>query len=108
MEPTLTWIDLTSADRERMRRVLDLFREQGTLDEMGLGSLRDGLAEALFPGTSTLHTRLRYVLFIPWVYQRLAAKLGADADVAAAARAAELALIPALEQNDDAGGIIGT
>jgi len=105
MEPSLTWIDLTSADRDRMRSVLDLFREQGTLDEMGLGSLRDALADALFPGTSTLHTRLRYVLFIPWIYRDLEQKRSAD--VAAAARAAELKLIPALEQNEDSLGIIG-
>ena len=29
---------------------------------MGLGRLRDALSEALFPGTSTIQTRLRYVL----------------------------------------------
>ena len=52
-----------------MRRVLDLFREQGTVDEMGLGTLRDALADALFPGTSSIHTRLRYALFIPWIYR---------------------------------------
>ena len=33
---------------------------------MGLGSLRDALSDALFPGTSYLQTRLRYVLFVPW------------------------------------------
>jgi hypothetical protein len=107
MEPLLTWIDLTTADRDRMRSVLDLFREQGTLDEMGLGSLRDALADALFPGTSTLHTRLRYVLFIPWLYQRLARDPGGAAEVASAARVAELKLIPALERNEDTAGIIG-
>ncbi len=40
MQATLTWLDLTASDRDKMRRVLDLFKEQGTLDEMGLGSLR--------------------------------------------------------------------
>ena len=48
-----------------MRRVLDLFNEQGTLDEMKLGSLRDALSDTLFPGTSYIHTRLRYVLTGP-------------------------------------------
>ena len=33
MQATLTWIDLTAGDRDRMRRVLDLFNDQGTLDE---------------------------------------------------------------------------
>ena len=71
MQATLTWLDLTASDRDKMRRVLDLFKEQGTLDEMGLGSLRDVLSDALFPGTSSIQTRLRYALFIPWIYQRL-------------------------------------
>ena len=53
MQPTLTWIDLTASDRDKMRRVLDLFNEQGTLDEMGLGSLRDTVSDALFPGRRT-------------------------------------------------------
>ena len=67
MQPTLTWIDLTASDRDTMRRVLDLFSEKGTLDEMGLGSLRDTVSDALFPGTSYIQTRLRYVLFVPWI-----------------------------------------
>ena len=64
MIPSLTWLDFTTDDRHRMRRVLDLFTEQGTVDELGLGTLRDALSDALFPGTSTLQTRLRYLLFI--------------------------------------------
>lgn len=107
MEGTLTWLDLTSGDRSRMRRVLDLFNEPGTIDEMGLASLRDGFSEALFPGTSTIQTRLRYVLFVPWIYKRLEAAKTSSADVAAAGRRAETALIrPLRDSNED--GIIGT
>ena len=28
MTATLTWLDLTASDRDRMRQVLDLFKEQ--------------------------------------------------------------------------------
>ena len=107
MEPTLTWLDLTASDRDKMRRVLDLFNEQGTLDEMGLGSLRDALSDALFPGTSYLHTRLRYVLFIPWIYRRLENRVRAGTNVAQAARQYEIGLIGALERSPGADGIIG-
>ena len=107
MQATLTWIDLTAGDRDKMRRVLDLFNEQGTLDEMGLGSLRDALSDTLFPGTSYIHTRLRYVLFIPWIYQRLEHRRTRAADVARAARRAEVDLIAPLEENPDNEGIIG-
>jgi hypothetical protein len=51
MAASLTWIDLTATDRDKVRRVLDLFKEQGTVDELGLGSLRDLFSNALFPGT---------------------------------------------------------
>lgn len=52
MTATVSWLDLTAADRDKVRRVLDLFSEQGTVDELGLGSLRDTISNALFPGTS--------------------------------------------------------
>ena len=105
MEPTLTWLDLTSGDRDRMRRVLDLFNEQGTIDEMGLGSLRDTLSDALFPGTSSIQTRLRYMLFLPWMYQDLESRrLGSD-QVAQAARKAEISLIDSLMNSEDEGVI---
>ena len=107
MQATLTWIDLTAGDRDKMRRVLDLFKEPGTLDEMGLGSLRDALSDALFPGTSYIQTRLRYVLFVPWIYRRLEARRTRAADVEQTARRAEVDLIRSLEQNPDREGIIG-
>ena len=107
MQATLTWLDLTASDRDKMRRVLDLFKEQGTLDELGLGSLRDALSDALFPGTSSIQTRLRYVLFIPWLYCRLEDRRVKAAEVQQAARRAEVDLIGSLERNPDSAGIIG-
>ena len=108
MEPTLTWLDLTASDRDKMRRILDLFKEQGTIDEMGLGSLRDILSNALFPGTSYIQTRLRYVLFIPWMYRLLESRKVGSADVARQARKAETDLIEALKDGGGAEeGIIG-
>ncbi|KPV39927.1 hypothetical protein AN478_06945 [Thiohalorhabdus denitrificans] len=103
----LTWIDLTASDRDKVRRVLDLFNEQGTIDELGLGPIRDFLSDALFPGTSVLHTRLRYVLFIPWLYRQLEARPSQVRDVAAEARALELRLVDALKNFGDQEGIIG-
>jgi len=102
----LAWIDLTATDRDKVRRVLNLFNEQGTVDELGLGSLRDVLSNALFPGTSVLHTRLRYVLFIPWIYREIES-WGGGYDVAYEARRLEMRLIDALMENTDTEGIIG-
>jgi len=64
------WLDTDHAQRRRMLEVVDLFKEQGTVDELGIGSIRDTFSDALFPGTSTLLTRLRYVLFVPWLVDR--------------------------------------
>jgi hypothetical protein len=107
VEASLTWLDLTSADRDKMRQVLDLLEEQGTVDEMGLGSLRDALADELFPGTSTIQTRLRYFFFVPWIYQQLEHDRVPSHQVAKDARAAELALIEPLRRQDDHDGLIG-
>ena len=41
--------------------------EKGVRDEVGFLALHQGLADRFFPGTSVLHTRLRYVLFVPWL-----------------------------------------
>lgn len=41
--------------------------QQGVRDEIGFLALHQGIADRLFPGTSVLHTRLRYALFIPWL-----------------------------------------
>ena len=105
MEPMLTWLDLTATDRDDMRRVLALFKE-GTVDELGLGTLRDAFAATLFPGVTSIQTRLRYVLFVPWIYQRLEYKGVRSDKVAARARKAEVALIDALAESDD-WGVIG-
>ena len=107
MAATLTWLDLTASDRDRIRQVLDLFKEQGTVDEMGLGRLRDALSEALFPGTSTIQTRLRYVLFVPWIYQQLEARRVASSSISAQLRKAELELIGPLLEHGTSQGVIG-
>ena len=71
MPSSLSWIDYDSEAQQRAQRILTLFKERNTRDELGFGSIRDAISETLFPGTSTIQTRLRYMLFVPWMYQRL-------------------------------------
>ncbi|UUT36597.1 DUF6361 family protein [Microbacterium elymi] len=72
-----------------MLEIIDLFREPGTVDELGIGAVRDALSDILFPGTSVLHTRLRYVLFIPWLLRRAADDGGTPDEMRARFRAHE-------------------
>lgn len=48
-----------------MRTVRAAVKDQATLDELGIGQLRDLYSELLFPGFSTIQTRSRYFLAIP-------------------------------------------
>jgi hypothetical protein len=101
---SLTWIDFSAADRERMNRAIALFQEADTVDELGVGTIRDAFADELFPGTSTIQTRLRYFLIVPWVYRGIERSKVPAAQARERARKAELALIdPLLEAEDNAG-----
>jgi len=40
----LAWIDFDQADRDRTRRLMDLFGQEDSRDELGLGSVRDALS----------------------------------------------------------------
>ena len=92
-----------------MLDVVDLFKEQNTRDELGIGAIRDGMAELLFPGTGTVQTRARYFLFIPWIYLDLERRRKASNEFAAAARAIEIQLIEALARSHrgQGEGVIG-
>ena len=52
------WVDFDQADRDRTRRIMDLFDQKDSRDELGLGLVRDAQSDLLFPGTSTIQTRL--------------------------------------------------
>lgn len=103
----LAWIDFDQADRERTHRIIDLFKEPDARDELGIGAVRDGLSDLLFPGTSTIQTRLRYMLFVPWIYLRARGVAGSPAARLEAARQDEVALVGALERGGERSGVIG-
>lgn len=98
------WLDHDDSQRRRMLAAIELFKEDGTVDELGIGAVRDTIAGVLFPGTSVLHTRARYLLFVPWcVMQAGAAKQRTSATL----RPVELDLIDALIAGGDHDGLIG-
>ena len=61
----LGWVDFSSTDREKVTQVLAMLWEPGTLDELGIGQVRDAFADLLFPGFSTIQTRAKYFITVP-------------------------------------------
>lgn len=104
---SFAWLDFAESDRQKALDVIDLFREKGTVDELGIGTIRDAIADLLFPGTSTIMTRARYYLFIPWVYLRHEQKKTPSSEIAQAARKDELRITEALRKAGERDGVFG-
>ena len=107
MESSLSWIDHDPEARERTLRILSFFQDRESRDEMGIGSVRDSFADQLFPGTSTIQTRLRYMLFVPWIYRKLEKERVPKEDFAFQADKLERNLIQPLLASDDQAGVFG-
>ena len=107
MSSTLTWIDHDSVARERTLRILALFQERESRDELGIGAIRDSFADRLFPGTSTIQTRLRYMLFVAWIYKSLEDKQVPPSMFAEKADRMERSLVTPLLATEDRTGVFG-
>ena len=67
----LGWIDFSKTERSKILSVLDLLQENGTLDELGIAPVRDGFSNIFFPGTSTIQTRAKYFMIVPYALKDL-------------------------------------
>lgn len=61
-------------EQSRVGRILASLSQSESRDELGLGGVRDSLADRLFPGTSTIQTRLRYFFIVPWCFRAIEQK----------------------------------
>ena len=105
-ESTFGWLDSSEQERRTVLELVSALNEPGTLDELGIGTVRDTIAETLFPGTSTIQTRARYFLFIPWIMEM--AESGSSQHVAERARRLQLQLCNTLDRTHGANdGVIG-
>ena len=69
---TFTWLDYDEAQAKRAGELIRSLSDPETIDSIGIGSIRDGIAGLLVPGTSTIQTRVRYFLLVPWAMQHVA------------------------------------
>jgi hypothetical protein len=90
-----------------MMDVIAMFKESDARDELGLGAIRDGLADHFFPGTGTVQTRARYFFFVPWIYRSLERRKTPAHAIADKARRLEVQLIEKLLASGERQGVIG-
>lgn len=103
------WIDFSDNDRKKTMDVLRLFQEQGAVDELGIGVIRDGFANYFFPGTSTIQTRAKYFFIIPYAMMDTVRDSHVSSVQQALRRLDEIEKESAviLKKNSDEPGIIG-
>lgn len=105
---TFSWLDHRDDDQQRVREALAAFDQPGIVDPLGFGVVRDAFSDTLFPGVSTVQTRARYFLLVPWAYRRLDVERVPPAKGRQRARELELATIEALRRGSaDREGVIG-
>ncbi|MBA7696636.1 hypothetical protein ES703_105286 [subsurface metagenome] len=72
-----------------------------------MGTVRDAFSDLLFPGTSTLHTRAKYILFIPWIFLQRERRKTRSEYIAIGSRSDEIHLIYCLLDSGEKDGVIG-
>ncbi|MFI5623504.1 DUF6361 family protein [Nocardioides sp. NPDC051685] len=108
MTSLIAWLDSTPEDQRAAREIVNLFAQRESRDELGIGQIRDALSDVIVPGTSTLHTRARYFLFIPWCYTQGSARGCSGEQLKARGKQQERELISVLKkQTSGEFGLIG-
>lgn len=101
------WIDFSKEQRSKVLSVLKLLSEPGAVDELGIGIIRDGFANILFPGTSTIQTRAKYFFVVPYIMLELEKQKGIKPhEFLKLLDLKEIDLIDILDK-DNANGVIG-
>lgn len=103
----LGWLDHDADAADEVRALLNALSDPSTLDPLGLGQVRDALADLLAPGVSTVQTRLRYFVLVPWCFAIVEREVPNPADRVAALRDVETRLIAGLRGAGAGLGIIG-
>ena len=104
----LGWIDFSKEHRNKVISVMHLLSESVAMDELGVGIVRDAFSNIFFPGTSTIQTRAKYFLIVPYLLYELERQKVSKADeLIDILHKQETALIPVLMKSG-ADGIIGS
>lgn len=75
------WLDFSINDRNRTLDILNNLKEPSAIDELGIGYIRDAFSNIFFPGISTLHTRAKYFLVVPYMIQDILNKCDSKTNI---------------------------
>ena len=105
-EFNIGWIDFSKEQRNKVLSVINLLSEPEAIDELGIGVIRDGFSDIFFPGTSTIQTRAKYFLIVPYLLNELEHSKGITAaKMIHMLHEQELDLIDVLKQSGETGVI---
>lgn len=90
IEPAFGWTWLSRDAVSRAKAQMDE-ESTGARDEIGFLLIQQRYADHFFPGTSVLHMRARYALFVPWLFEDLQGYTGAAASRALSTRETDIA-----------------
>lgn len=105
------WVDFSKTERDKVVSILRLLGTQTALDELGIGTVRDAFSDMLFPGISTLQTRAKYFVILPYLFaQAENHRFKHRRDVLAYIHNEEFTLVKTLVKNSgpEAYGIVGS
>ncbi len=105
------WVDFSKNERNKIVSILRLLGTQTALDELGIGTVRDAFSDLMFPGISTLQTRAKYFVILPYLFAQAENRgFKHRRDVLAYIHGEEFALVKSLVKNSgsEAYGIVGS
>lgn len=102
----VNWLLLNEDDIRNARQVIAAAGPESTVDVLGLGTPVELISDLLFPGTSTLHTELRYVIFVPAIFYAIRENGGVP-DAFGTLKRKEAELIKSLLNGGLKEGVIG-
>ena len=62
------WVDFSREEKNNITTLLKMLGTQGSVDELGIGTIRDYFSNKFFPGITVLQTRAKYFVLIPYIF----------------------------------------
>lgn len=106
---SLNWLIFKNEDIQKAREILKELGPDSTVDSIGLGLPVEEISNVLFPATSTLHTRLRYQIFVSAIMYKMYFEAARKPlrNPEKRLRELEVNLMNTLLENDEKGGVVG-